>query len=228
MAAFAQTFQQYPDFSPVPELPPLQLAAFDSLAGTDLTEARKLLTCRTRSQCRSIFCPSCAQKAGYQHKHRIFEAASTLKPARLKFGTFPGRDVPLDALREAGQVLMQSARTLCKRLTGGSVIRLEVSDPMTADFHAHVHALLDTPAGGKDFISADTWEAEWRSELPQWLHPVQTGAHVKPVRDLNASSCYLSKSAFTSAKCAEAIRHAVNSIRALKGIPKFSYHGTLN
>jgi hypothetical protein len=198
------------------------------LASLPPYERAKVSSCRSGLGCNSIYCPSCLQRAGLRQQTQVSQAASRIgRP--LKFGTFTGLDVPIEGLREASQTLMQTARTVSSRLApAGSAIRLEVSDPMTENFHAHAHAILVTPSGGRNFVSEDDWQNEWLSELPQWLHPVEGGAHVEAIRNLGATCNYLTQSAY--AKCADAsretIRRVLDSITATKGLQKFKMRGS--
>ena len=96
------------------------------------------------------------------------------------------------------------------------------------DNHPHLHALVDTPSGGRDYVSADGWLNEWLTQLPEWLHPVEGGSHVKPIRNLAATCSYLMKSAYTAvAPGASSIGKMVSGLLATKGIQKLNLRGTL-
>jgi hypothetical protein len=194
-------------------------------------EKLKLSACRGRSHCNSRFCPSCIQWAGHLRAQQVFQAASLITHP-LRFGTFSGRDMPLERVREASTILMQTARTLCSHMrVKGSALRLEASDPSSNDYHPHIHGLLDTPSGGRNFIPEADWQDAWLTELPQWLHPPTGGAHVKPVRSLGASCTYMMKSVFSSL-CEDAydgddLQRTLDYIESCKGVQQFSVRGSL-
>ena len=196
-----------------------------------LQEQQKLSSCRPHHYCNSTFCPHCLKRAGFQRQTRLLQVASNV-PHPLKFGTFTGRNLPMGRVREASTVLMQTARTVCKRFkVKGFALRLEVSDPKGLDLHPHVHGLIDTPSGGRGYVSPSDWQDAWLHALPQDLHPTVGGAHIKPVRNLGASCNYLLKSAF-SALCEDAydgddIERVVAYITACKGTQQFSVRGSL-
>jgi hypothetical protein len=224
-----QFFQPYLSSYPA-DLNTIREGVLASLAN-DPQETQKLLSCRCTSQCHSVFCPSCLRVAGSRQKRRLLQAAGRIPESRLKFATLTAKYVPLDGLREAGQALIRAGRSTLKRAgIADYALRLETSyaEGQTG-FHPHVHALINTPAGGRKYISSDTWTNEWLDVLPMWLHPSQDAAHVKPVRNLEASCSYLSKSAF--AACADAsaamIHKIVASTRVTKGVQKFNLRGSL-
>jgi hypothetical protein len=194
-------------------------------------EQQKLSSCRPHSNCHSIYCPHCIQRAGFKRERALLQVATNLDQP-LKFATLVGSDVPIGGLREASKVLMRSARTVCSRLkVKGSALRLEVSDPGSNDYHAHIHGLVSTPSGGKWRVSGADWQDAWLSELPAWLHPTVGGAHVKPVRSLGASCNYLLKSVFSSftegAYDGGDVQRTLDYIESCRGIQQFSFRGTL-
>jgi hypothetical protein len=171
------------------------------------------------------------RKAGYRRSEQVFKAASEIPESRLKFATFTCLDVPLRGLRESAKHLVNAARkTLRNAGTKNFALRLESFSETWSDlYHPHVHALLDTPNGGRNYVSADAWETEWLTALPSWLHPIGSGSHVKPVRDLRKTCSYLAKSPYAEyadTSNENAIRRVVDSILATKGIQQFNVRGT--
>jgi hypothetical protein len=195
-------------------------------------ESHRLLSCRRTSQCHSPVCPSCLQIAGFQKKDQTIQAAGRIPESRFKFATLTGRYVPLDQLRETAQTLVRVGRhTLRKLKIAHYALAFENSyqDGQTGH-HPHIHVLAYTPNGGRNHVSADTWTNEWLGQLPVDLHPADNAAHVKPVRSLEASCAYISKSAFGPVghvPSRAAIEHIVNGILATKGVQKFNLRGTL-
>jgi hypothetical protein len=192
----------------------------------DSNERRRIALCKGSSlQCHSSFCPSCVRGRAFKEKGRILEACQQVAPSRLKFGTFKTRDVALDALRETGQIIMETGRRVFERLgVDGYVARLETSFEDWSDlYHPHGHAIIDSPSGGRGFIPRQVWEDEWLGALPSDLHPLEQGAHVTPVRDLVASAAYMTKSQFLEHSAAR----TVAAIRELKGVRKLNRGGSL-
>jgi hypothetical protein len=160
-------------------------------------------------------------------KGRILGVADNVPMSRLKFGTFTAKDVPLDSLREAGREIMQTGGRVLKTLkVGDYAARLETSFEEWGDnYHAHLHALVDSPSGGRGFIPRGAWLDEWLGELPTHLHPIEGGAHVEPVRNLEASCTYLTKSPFFDyVSNAERI---VAGIAACKGMRRTIIRGSM-
>ena len=198
----------------------------------DRDESTKLLSCRFKYRCQSIYCPLCQRQLSYGRKDALYQAAQGIAPRRLRFGTFKAKDVPLDALRESGKRIMQAGRAAFSLLgLNGYHLALEVSSENWSDvFHGHLHAALDTPAGGRGFLSHAEWQDAWLSSLPADLHPVDTteAAHVRPIRDLEQTCYYGTKSPFAKVVAErESIARTVASIRTLKGLKRFSRAGTL-
>jgi hypothetical protein len=135
---------------------------------------------------------------GFQKKDQLIQSAGRTPESRLKFATLTSRYVPLDQLRETAQTLVRAGRqTLRKLKIAHYALAFENSyqDGQTGH-HPHIHVLVDTPNGGRNHVSTDTWTNEWLTELPAWLHTADNAAHVKPVRSLEAVCAYLNKSAF--------------------------------
>jgi hypothetical protein len=123
---------------------------------------------------------------------------------------------------------MESGRKALARLgVSGYVLRTETSfeDWNVGSYHAHAHAIVDSPSGGRGFIPNAAFEDEWLSALPASLHPVTNGVHVSPVRDIEAAATYLSKSPFGSHL--EAVQRTVATIAATKGLQRLSLRGSL-
>lgn len=193
-------------------------------------EQSKLLSCRYKSQCNSVYCPLCSRQSGHKWKGRILEAAGTLSPKRLRFATFTTRDVPLGDLRAtAGHVMDATRRTLKSLKVSGYAARLEVSFEEWAadDCHPHVHILVDSHSGGRSFIPVHAFTDTWLESLPSNLHPVDGGAHVKPVRILDAAAAYMTKSPFHEHVKAEEAARIVQVIAAMKGLQKFTLRGSM-
>lgn len=94
------------------------------------------------------------------------------------------------------------------------------------EYHAHLHALIDSPSGGRGFIPRDTWRDEWLAALPAHLHPVEGGAHLTPVRDLEATCNYLTKSPF-SENVRDHEKRVVEALLACKGMRRTVIKGSL-
>jgi hypothetical protein len=195
--------------------------------GRESVEGRKIQSCRYGSRCHSIFCPACLRQDGYKQKDRVVRAASLITGARLKFGTFVAKDVALESLREAGREILQAGGRVFRKLkVDGYAARLEVSFEDWGDkYHAHLHALVDSPSGGRGFVPRDAWRDEWLNALPSSLHPIEGGAHVTPIRDLEATCKYLTKSPFFDHVREEAER-VVNTITACKGMTRSVMRGS--
>jgi hypothetical protein len=197
----------------------------------DPFESQKLISCQTYSNCHSIHCPSCLRLAGINRKDRLLAAASRLAEKHLKFATFPSRFCNLDDLREAAQQAMEAGRKTLRALrTENYTLRLETSwAEGQIGYNTHLHAILDTPTGGRNHISSDQWSDTWLAHLPQSLHHQQDAAHVKRVRNLAATCHYIAKSPY--AQCAdvfnvETIARIVEAQIATKGLQKFNLRGT--
>jgi hypothetical protein len=201
----------FQSFSYPGQLEPIRESVLKTL-GQESAEVSKLRSCRYTSRCHSVYCPHCLCQSGYEQKDRIMLAASQVAGARLKFGTFTAKDVPLGSLRDAGREIMQAgARALKTLKVDGYAARLETSFEEWGDnYHAHLHALIDSPSGGRGFIPRDAWRDEWLRALPSYLHPVKGGGHVKPVRNLEETCYYLTKSPF--------FEHVSNTERVVAGI----------
>jgi hypothetical protein len=193
-------------------------------------EQRKLMNCHYKSQCRSLFCPSCLRARSHREKRRVLETAGRIPSNRLRFATFTVRDVPIDILRDTTQEIMQATRrTMAKLKNAHYAARLETSfESWNENYHPHAHVLLDSPPGGRNFTSADQWRDTWLSSLPSELHPREAGkgAHVEPVRDLEAACTYLTKSPF-HAWVAENTARTLATIQTCKGIHKVTTRGNL-
>jgi hypothetical protein len=208
-------------------LEPVRDAVIKTL-GHQTEEGRKIRACRYKSRCHSIYCPLCCRQAGYERKNRILGAACLLSRARLKFGTFTTKDVPLDTLRDVGQQIMRTGRRVLTKLkVTGYAARLETSFEQWGEhYHPHLHALIDSPPGGRGFVSAHAWLNEWLGNLPNDLHPADGGAHVAPVRELRASCTYLTKSPFSDyVGNAERI---IDGITTCKGMRQAMSRGSLH
>jgi hypothetical protein len=195
-------------------------------------ESHRLLSCRRTSQCHSPVCPNCLQIAGFQKKDQLIQSTGPTPASRLKFATLTSRYVPLDQLREAAQTLVRVGRqTLRKLKIAHYALAFENSyQNGQTGHHPHIHVLADTPNGGRNHVSADTWTNEWLGQLPADLHPVDKSAYVTPVRDLEASCAYLTKSAFGAVghvPSRTSIEQIVNGIIATKGVQKFNLRGSL-
>jgi hypothetical protein len=193
--------------------------------GSDDPDSSRLERCRFKSRCNSCFCPLCCKGRAYRDKGRILEAANNVPTKSLRFATFKTKDVALDNLREAGQIIMQTGRTVLGRLgVSGYVCRLECSfEEWHDNVHAHAHAIIHTPSGGRGYIPASAFEDEWLSALPSSLHPVTDAVHVAPVRDLEAAATYISKSPFFQTSAAR----TVAALRQLRGVQRVAYRGSL-
>jgi hypothetical protein len=82
-------------------------------------------------------------------------------------------------------------------------------------------------AGGRAFIPSHAFQDEWLAALPADLHPVQGGAHIKPVRILDAATEYMTKSPFHQHVEAEEATRIVQVIAATKGLQKFTTRGSM-
>jgi Site-specific DNA methylase len=222
---FTTSKPNYPE-----ELEPIRRSVIDQLSHTSLCplEISKLSNCRYKSLCRSIYCPYCLHSGGHTFYRAVLRAAKGVPRRRLRFATLTVRDVPLDDLRAACKEIQRATRQTFSTLgTAHYACHLETSfGSWTEDYHPHVHALIDSPSGGKGFVSTERWETEWLRSLHRDLHPVGTAAHVKPVRDLAAACSYLSKSPFY--KCvAERTARTMAAIQATKGLRKVIQRGHL-
>jgi hypothetical protein len=113
-----------------------------------------------------------------------------------------------------------------KLKVAGYAARLENSFEEWGDkYHAHVHALIDAPSGGRGFIPAGAWTSEWLDALPAHLHPLERGAHVSPVRNLEASCTYLTKSPFFA--YVNDAQRIVAGIEACKGMQRSVIRGSM-
>jgi hypothetical protein len=150
----------------------------------------------------------------------------------LRFATLTTRDVSLDALAETSRTIMQASKRTLKALGVTDYAgHLETSfQDWSDDYHPHIHALIDSPPAGRGYIPLDRWQDAWLGELPEFLHPIEGGAHVNPVRDLAASCEYLTKSPFydfVQQSQAANVRRVVAAICESKGLHKFASRGSL-
>ncbi|WP_373695290.1 protein rep [Edaphobacter paludis] len=220
------TYPNYPD-----RLEPIRQSILAHLSNDPSTysqEIFKISNCRYRSLCRSIYCPYCLHSGGHSFYRAVLQASMGLPRHRLCFATFAVRDVPLAALRAACKEIMASTRkTFSKLETAHYACHLETSfEKWSEDYHPHAHALIDSPSGGRRFISPDQWETQWLHSLPPDLRPRETGTHVKPVRDLAAACSYLSKSPFHEWVAGRTAR-TIATIQATKGLHKVIQRGHL-
>jgi hypothetical protein len=121
---------------------------------------------------------------------------------------------------------MSATRKTLKTLgIAHSAVRFEFSvDEWVKSYHPHSHAILSAAPSGKAYVSKSDWLAAWLSELPQWLHPVEGGSHVAPVRNLEGACRYFAKSPF---RCASesTIGQILQGIEATKGLRRFATSG---
>lgn len=192
-------------------------------------EKSKLLSCRYKSTCHSIYCPLCSRQSSHLCKGRILEAAGTIPPKRLRFATFTTKDVPLGELRATTGHLMDATRHTMKHLNvSGYAARIETSfEDWNDRYHPHVHVLVDSPSGGRGFLPSNAFEHEWLAALQSDLHPVEGGAHIKPVRILEATAAYMAKSPFHEHVKVEEAARIVQIISATKGLHKIAFRGSM-
>jgi len=213
--------QQFPNGYP-PAVSHLQQLAIGSLP----IQREDLSKCRLQSRCNAYDCPACSGRISYIQSQRVLKAAEMMPPSRLKMATFTAANVDLDGLRDSVSQIMQATRTTLKNL-GIAQYAAKSEAPVTGLpdwFHPHVHAIVNTAPGGKGYIRVADWQNEWLSALPSYLHPPIGGAHVKPVRELEAACRYFTKSPFHNAT-SSTIGSVLGSIAALKGVVRFSTLG---
>jgi hypothetical protein len=189
-------------------------------------DRRTLENCRVKSRCGRLSCPACSGRTSYIQGQRVLAAAEKMPPSRLKVATLTAADVYLDGLRDSVTQIMQATRKTLRNLgVAHYAAKSETSVASWADsFHPHVHAVVNTAAGGKSYIRADDWTNEWLSALPSYLHPPIGGAHVRPVRNLEGACRYFTKSPFRYAT-SSTIGSVLGSIAALEGVVRFSTSG---
>jgi hypothetical protein len=209
-------------------LEPVRAQVLKALAN-EPDESRKIAACRYKSKCDSIYCPLCTRQYGRSCKGRILEASGALPPKRLRFATFTTRDVALGDLRATtGQIMDATRRTMKSLKVDGYAARLETSfEEWTDDYHPHIHALIDSPSGGRGFIPPAAFEHEWLAALQADLHPIEGGAHAKPVRILDAAAEYMFKSPFHQHVKSEEVARIVQTISATKGLQKVAFRGSM-
>jgi hypothetical protein len=127
---------------------------------------------------------------------------------------------------------MKAARKTFKSLdVENYALTLETSfEHWNSDYHAHAHALVEIPTGGRSFISRDRWDDAWHDSLPAELHAVDTdgAAHVRPVRDLESTCHYLHKTPFLKLVAErEAAARMVATILETKGLRRRESRGSL-
>jgi hypothetical protein len=214
-------------------LEPLRTQVIETLSQSDNhDECRKIARCKgSFFQCGSVYCPSCLRGDSYHLKNRIVCACDHARYKRnLKFARFKCVDVPLDALRETSGTLMRTSRQMFKRLgVPGHITQLEVSFEGWRDlYHPHIHSLIDTPPGGRRFISPSAYEQEWLEALPDHLHPRENAGHIETVRDLDAVCTYTAKSPFRSwIEDRARVARTVAVIRETKGLQQTYFRGSL-
>lgn len=187
---------------------------------------RNLTECRVKSACHDPLCPACCGRSAYIRSQQLLQTASLIPEKRLKFGTFTTRDVQLPQLRQATQDIMQATRKALKTLgIEHCAVRSEFSiDEWVKSYHPHSHALISTAPAGKAYIKAADWRDAWLSELPAWLHPVERGTHVEPVRSLEGVCRYVTKSPYANAS-PDNVGEIMAGIAATKGLQRFSTSG---
>jgi hypothetical protein len=127
------------------------------------------------------------------------------------------------------EILTATKRTLCALNVDGYIARTEVSFEDWSDvYHPHSHAIIHTAPSGKRYVPAHAWEDEWLNALPSHLHPVEGGAHCEPVRDIEATCSYLTKSPFLVHISNQGqIDRTITVIQTTKGLAKLATQGTL-
>ena len=207
-------------------LEPLRDQVLD-LLDHDRPERLKLVRCRYKSRCHSVYCPLCRDQDAHTKKDKLVRGVSRLGGRLLKVGTFITRDVPLDALKETSKQIMQSVREVFRSTnTTDYAAGLETSLPDWSDlYHPHAHALLTARPGGRGFISEDGWMDAWLTALPDHLHPLEGASRIEPVREVDAVCSYVTKSPFRPQFNHVDIERTVEAIRAGKGLRQFSYLG---
>ncbi len=123
---------------------------------------------------------------------------------------------------------MEASRTALKSLkVDGYISRLEVSfEDWQDDYHPHVHALIDSPAGGRGYIPPHAFQDAWLAALPAAMHSSEGGSHITPVRELEASCAYMTKSSFLNLQ-GSTVDRTVAAIGSLKGLNKLSCRNSL-
>jgi hypothetical protein len=97
---------------------------------------------------------------------------------------------------------------------------LEVSTQDHATtFHPHTHGIVNTPSRGRGYIPNYAWEDEWLNALPTHLHPVAP-AHCAPVRNLEASVAYITKSPYAAWLDGQDISQTIAAIDATRNLHK--------
>jgi hypothetical protein len=232
------TVEPFPKYKYPSQLTTIRDEVLKTLMNTGHTnEYRKIARCKgSYLQCHSAYCPSCLRGRGHKRNGRILEACDNVSDNHanhLKFGTFKAKDVPLEALRETSKALMLATRQTFTSLGVTDYIsRLEVSFESWSDlYHPHIHAIIKTPVGGRSFIPGTAWQGGWLRALPDHLHPSKGGAHIKPVRDLVATTMYMTKSpysAYIKAQEHAEVARTVVTIRETVGLQKLNFRGSLN
>jgi hypothetical protein len=140
-----------------------------------------------------------------------------------------GLDTPVQAVREVSQQIMGAARRTFKKLgVLGYTAQVENSFRDWDDsYHPHVHAIVHTTSGGRNFVPSHVWGREFYTELPNSLHPTTDGVKVEGViEDLFACATYVTKSPYTGASVLD-IPRIIDSIQACAGLPQFYSRGSL-
>lgn len=148
----------------------------------------------------------------------------------LRFATFTTRDVRLQDLRVVAKESQTAVHKTLKSVgVTGSISRLEASFPdWTDEVHPHTHVILDSAPSGRSFIPRAEFTEAWREHLPEELHAPESEVHIETIRDIVATSAYVTKSPFYDYVKEQAdIERTISVITALHGLPKLVAKGSL-
>ncbi|HEV2709393.1 MAG TPA: protein rep [Edaphobacter sp.] len=200
--------------------------AIEYLRQSALSIGRNLPECRAWSACNHPLCPACNGRKSRLLGKQLYQSAVKLPESRLKFLTLTSRNVELPALRQASQEVMSATRKTLKILgIAHSAVRSEFSvDEWVRSYHPHSHSLISTPPNGKNYVKTADWQDAWLSELPQWLHPIEGGSHIKAIDNLERACGYIAGNPYKKAT-PETVGEIMAGIAALKGLQRFSTSG---
>jgi hypothetical protein len=120
-------------------------------------------------------------------------------------------------------------RTFASLKVPGFALKFEAPpSPLDAErYHPHVHAIVDVPTGGRDFIPSHAWSGTFFEQLPNGLHPERDYFHNGGrLESVIASAQYLTKSPYHAADIADVPR-IVESISCLMRASQFVTGGSL-
>jgi hypothetical protein len=197
-------------------------------------QQESLLSCEGlyHHRCGSPFCPLCGNRGPYLKRRELLSVAGKLPTSQLRFGTFTVSDVPIEELRQTAKTINKSMKMMIAGIPSlaGSFTGLEISHGYGLT-HAHVHTVFDTKPGylsGRNFMSPQKWEEQWRQALPASLQTMRSASVVvKRVHDVKGLVRYVTNQHWYTGITDAEIQTTIAEIQELRSLPRYSAVGSL-